>query len=169
MRAARQGKARQDKARQGKLASELTRQGVRRRGRPPAFNAEAALNAAIQLFWQRGFAATSLDDLVAVTGMERPSLYRAFGDKREIFRKAVRQHSAHIVGSFTLLLNAPGGNVIARLNRIFDLAISLYERKGERPAGCFIVTAASLETTDDPEISTGLPAFYHDIDQALTD
>ncbi len=55
------------------------------------------------------------------------------------------------------------------MNRIFDLAISLYERKGERPGGCFIVTAASLETTDDPEISSVLSAFYHDIDQALTD
>jgi TetR/AcrR family transcriptional regulator, copper-responsive repressor len=148
------------------LASEL--QSVKRRGRPPAFNREAALRAAALRFWQRGFAATSLDDLVSATGMERPSLYRAFGDKREIFRKALRQHSAHIASSFKQVLDSPD-DLLTHLDRMFDLAISLYERKGERPGGCFIVTAASLETTDDPEIASSLSSFYHDIDQALMD
>ncbi len=53
----------------------------KRRGRPRAYQPEIALGKALDLFRKDGFAATSLDDLSAATGMNRPSLYGAFGDK----------------------------------------------------------------------------------------
>ena len=55
----------------------------KRRGRPRAYDPQVALARAAAVFWKAGYAGTSLDDLVAATGMNRPSLYAAFGDKRD--------------------------------------------------------------------------------------
>src|SRR6478672_12684769 len=64
----------------------------KRRGRPRAYQPEVALAKALDLFRRDGFAATSLDDLSAVTGMNRPSLYGAFGDKRELYIKSYQRY-----------------------------------------------------------------------------
>src|SRR5206468_2344103 len=64
----------------------------KRRGRPRAYQPEVALGKALDLFRRDGFAATSLDDLSAATGMNRPSLYGAFGDKRELYKKSYESY-----------------------------------------------------------------------------
>ena len=64
----------------------------KRRGRPRAYQPEIALGKALDLFRKDGFAATSLDDLSAATGMNRPSLYGAFGDKRELYIKSYQRY-----------------------------------------------------------------------------
>src|SRR5882672_4671340 len=64
----------------------------KRRGRPRAYEPEVALGNALDLFRQGGFAATSLDDLSAATGKNRPSLYGAFGDKRELYIKSYQRY-----------------------------------------------------------------------------
>src|SRR6202034_4010268 len=66
----------------------------KRRGRPRAYQPEIALGKALDLFRKDGFAATSLDDLSAATGMNRPSLYGAFGDKRELYIKSYARYRA---------------------------------------------------------------------------
>src|SRR5580765_5390194 len=64
----------------------------KRRGRPRAYEPDVALARALDVFWKDGFAATSLDDLSAATGMNRPSLYGAFGDKRELYKKSYENY-----------------------------------------------------------------------------
>src|SRR5258707_2113008 len=64
----------------------------KRRGRPRAYQPDIALGKALDLFRKDGFAATSLDDLSAATGMNRPSLYGAFGDKRELYIKSYARY-----------------------------------------------------------------------------
>jgi TetR/AcrR family transcriptional regulator, copper-responsive repressor len=64
----------------------------KRRGRPRAFEPDIALGKALDLFRKDGFAATSLDNLSAATGMNRPSLYGAFGDKRELYIKSYQRY-----------------------------------------------------------------------------
>src|ERR1700746_709542 len=64
----------------------------KRRGRPRAYEPDVALAKALDLFRKDGFAATSLDDLSAATGMNRPSLYGAFGDKREVQSKSYQRY-----------------------------------------------------------------------------
>ena len=59
------------------------------RGRPRNYDPDRALETALEAFARAGFAGTSLDDISAATGMNRPSLYAAFGDKKSIYRKAV--------------------------------------------------------------------------------
>src|SRR5882672_6717304 len=66
-----------------------------RRGRPRGYDPEAALAHAMAAFWDAGYAATSLDDLAAATGMNRPSLYGAFGDKRALYRQAIAAYRAN--------------------------------------------------------------------------
>src|ERR1700759_14188 len=64
----------------------------KRRGRPRAYEPDIALGKALALFRTAGFAATSLDDLSRATGINRPSLYGAFGDKRELYIKSYRRY-----------------------------------------------------------------------------
>ena len=73
-------------------AKSMRRVAPKRRGRPRAYQPEVALGKALDLFRKDGFAATSLDDLSAATGMNRPSLYGAFGDKRELYIKTYQRY-----------------------------------------------------------------------------
>ncbi|MFE6073615.1 TetR/AcrR family transcriptional regulator [Paenibacillus sp. NPDC057886] len=57
------------------------------------FDTDKALEAAMQLFWDKGFEATSLSDLTAAMGIQRPSLYAAFGDKKELFETVLRRYT----------------------------------------------------------------------------
>src|SRR5258708_25341657 len=66
----------------------------KRRGRPRAYEPDVALARAMDVFWRDGFAATSLDTISAATGMNRPSLYASFGDKRDIYVKAYQRYRA---------------------------------------------------------------------------
>src|SRR3954451_10999173 len=63
-----------------------------KRGRPRAFDPDAALDAALAVFWRKGFEGTSLPDLTEAMGINRPSLYAAFGNKEELFRKALDRY-----------------------------------------------------------------------------
>lgn len=61
-------------------------------GRPRGFDKEAALMAAVEVFWEKGFDGASLDDLTGAMGINRPSLYNAFGDKRTLFLAALEAY-----------------------------------------------------------------------------
>lgn len=58
------------------------------------FDEEKALDAAMQLFWEKGFEATSLSDLTSRMGIQRPSIYSTFGDKRGLFEAALRKYTS---------------------------------------------------------------------------
>ena len=79
---------------------------LRGRGRPRAFEADIALAQAMDVFWSDGFAATSLDDISAATGLNRPSLYGAFGDKRALYLQAYGQYRKRMNEPFAPLFAA---------------------------------------------------------------
>ena len=66
-------------------------------GRPRAFDRDAALQAAVEVFWRQGFLATSMNDLCAAMGIRSPSLYAAFGSKEALYLEAV-EHYARTIG-----------------------------------------------------------------------
>ncbi|MXO81582.1 TetR family transcriptional regulator, partial [Paenibacillus sp. OT2-17] len=61
--------------------------------RPREFDEDQALNAAMQIFWEKGFEATSLSDLTSKMGIQRPSINAAFGDKKQLFEAALRKYT----------------------------------------------------------------------------
>src|SRR5947199_7205552 len=127
----------------------------KRRGRPRAYDPQVALARAAEAFWKAGYAGTSLDDLAAATGMNRPSLYAAFGDKRELYLKTLehyRDESRALARA--ALADDPPLRVL--LKRFYDKALELYLSGG--PRGCYSIgTAATVAAVDD-----GVRAFLAD-------
>ena len=62
------------------------------RGRPREFDADKALDRAMRVFWRKGFLSASLTDLTRAMRVSRPSLYAAFGNKEELFRRALERY-----------------------------------------------------------------------------
>jgi TetR/AcrR family transcriptional regulator, copper-responsive repressor len=125
----------------------------RRRGRPRAFDPDAALTQAMDVFWKEGLAATSLDDLSEATGLNRPSLYGAFGDKRALYIQAYGRYREHARETFAPLFAGPAP-LRLKLKRILLAALDLYLSGEEGPRGCFTVLTASSDAIADPEIRT---------------
>jgi TetR/AcrR family transcriptional regulator, copper-responsive repressor len=119
----------------------------KRRGRPRAYDPQVAIARAAEVFWKAGYAGTSLDDLVAATGMNRPSLYAAFGDKRDLYLKTLEYYRDEGRAlAREALANAPTLRVF--LKRFYDNALDLYLAGG--PRGCFSIgTAATVAAVDD--------------------
>jgi TetR/AcrR family transcriptional regulator, copper-responsive repressor len=122
---------------------------ARGRGRPRAFEADTALAQAMDVFWSDGFAATSLDDISAATGLNRPSLYGAFGDKRSLYLQAYGQYRKRVNESFAPLF-AAREPLRAKLTRILTAALDLYLSGPDGPRGCFTVLSAASEAIADP-------------------
>src|SRR6201986_3653547 len=97
----------------------------KRRGRPRAYEPEVALAKALDLFRKDGFAATSLDDLSAATGMNRPSLYGAFGDKRELYIKSYQRYRDDARASLIDIFRSEQP-LRERLKRIYSIALDIY-------------------------------------------
>jgi AcrR family transcriptional regulator len=119
----------------------------KRRGRPRAYDPAQALARAADTFWKAGYAGTSLDDLSAATGMNRPSLYAAFGDKRDLYLKTLdyyRDESRALARA--ALADDPTLRVF--LKRFYGKALELYLDDG--PRGCYSIgTAATVAAVDD--------------------
>jgi TetR/AcrR family transcriptional regulator, copper-responsive repressor len=138
----------------------------RRRGRPRAFDPAAALTQAMDVFWKDGFAATSLDDLSLATGLNRPSLYGAFGDKRALYIQAYRRYREHVREAFAPLF-AESAPLRAKLRRILLAALDLYLSGEDWPRGCFTVLTASSDAIADPEIRNIVAEAIETIDRGF--
>src|SRR5436309_1319981 len=73
--------------------SVAVKKSIRLKGRPRTFNIDEALDRALQVFWRKGYEGTSLSDLTRAMGINRPSLYAAFGDKQALFRKVLDRYA----------------------------------------------------------------------------
>src|SRR6202047_1590021 len=138
----------------------------KRRGRPRAYQPEIALGKALDLFRKDGFAATSLDDLSAATGMNRPSLYGAFGDKRELYIKSYARHRADARAAM-IDICSDDLRIRRRLERIFAVALDIYLSGDAGPRGCFTVMTAASEAISDPEIRAMVLEGFSELDQAV--
>ncbi|HFK1764702.1 transcriptional regulator [Bacillus wiedmannii] len=101
------------------------------------FDEEKALDAAMQLFWEKGYAATSLSDLTAKMEIQKPSLYSAFGDKEGLFEAALRRYTnLHAATIRTKLQNEQ--SVKEAIRTFFENMVE-EEYKKEFSKGCFCI------------------------------
>lgn len=141
-----------------------TKNGPPRRGRPRQYDPDAALEAALHRFWARGFTATSLDDLAAATGMNRPSLYAAFGDKEALYRRALARFAAGVRAEVAHALAAP--RLADALAAFYRGALDVY-CAADPPLGCFVLCTAAVEAPAHPEVRADLAAVIDEIDAVL--
>jgi AcrR family transcriptional regulator len=134
----------------------------RPRGRPRGYDPDEALGQAMGAFWDAGYSATSLDDLSAATGMNRPSLYAAFGDKQAIYLKAIERYRAGPALRDALA----GGTLREALSRAYRAALSVYLAGDRGQRGCFVIGTAATEAVTNPIVRTEVAAVLREVDEA---
>ena len=108
-------------------------------GRPRAFDIDEALDRALKVFWQKGYEGASLPDLTRAMGINRPSLYAAFGNKEALFRKAIDRYVAGPACHVSEALKEPTARAV--VERLLRGSIDLVT-DSRNPCGCFMVQSA---------------------------
>lgn len=136
----------------------------RRAGRPLSFDREAALKAAMYLFWEHGFEATSVADLCRAMGITPPSLYAAFGDKRSLFRDAVDCYLGGVTPILLDIAAAPTARAAAH-NLLHNAAMGNTDE--HTPAGCLLASSIVSSSADAADIRDELARIRQEIELAL--
>jgi AcrR family transcriptional regulator len=138
----------------------------KRRGRPRAYDPDAALQRASEIFWANGFDGVSLDDLAAATGMNRPSLYAAFGDKSDIYLKTLlRYQKANRAIGAAIVADEPPLRVF--LARFYNSALDIYFSADHGARGCYSIGTAATRAIADPKVRAFLSESIQATDRFL--
>lgn len=139
---------------------------ARKRGRPRAFDPDVVLETVLEMFWMRGFANTSLDDISAATGVSRPSLAATFGDKEALYLKAMERYRNGISTQLDTVLqcNGQGGTLRDIINRYFDVMIASYTGETEECLGCAFMCTALNEAPRHESIMSVLQGTIEEFD-----
>ncbi|MFE9192304.1 TetR/AcrR family transcriptional regulator [Micromonospora sp. NPDC007208] len=120
------------------------------RGRPRGFDADEALERAVEVFWRQGYEGASVNDLAEAMGINKPSLYAAYGGKEELFRKAVARYAEKDMGYARDAFAQPTAyEVVATLLRENVVAVT----RTDRPAGCLSIQGGTSCSTENAPIA----------------
>jgi TetR/AcrR family transcriptional repressor of nem operon len=134
--------------------------------RTKEFDPDAALQAALELFWERGYEATSMADLTGHLGIGRASLYATYGSKHELFLKALDRYRENTDATLVGELSQPGAalpTVRAVLTRFADEAV--HDR---RLRGCLITNTATELAGHDPDAARRVRASWDTLETLIT-
>lgn len=130
--------------------------------RPREFDEEKVLNAAVLSFWQQGYEATSVRTLARAMGLTSASLYNAFGDKRQLFQKALDHYVETGFAARAHRLETelpPREAVVTFFEEMVEISLADPDRKG-----CFIVNSALEVAPHDPEFQRAIEAVMNDME-----
>jgi TetR/AcrR family transcriptional regulator, transcriptional repressor for nem operon len=130
------------------------------------FDEEAMLEQALELFWQKGFANTTMQDLAAATGVQRGSLYNAYGNKDTLFLKVFERYRLAFLEQMRDALAPP--NLRDALRSFFDFVISSMTT-GIPTRGCLSTKTALGSEVLDPSLQSALRLLLDDIEAALVE
>jgi AcrR family transcriptional regulator len=126
-------------------------------GRKRCFDKSDALDKAMRVFWENGYAGTSVTDLTDALGINKPSLYAAFGNKEQLFNATLEHYTSHYGTPILKLLTDPVETPFAERLRAYMLGITDLVTSKQSPKGCFIVKsnceAGSSAIPEDIELS----------------
>ena len=109
------------------------------RGRPRVFDMDEALEKALKIFWARGYEGTSIAELTETLGVNKPSMYAAFGNKEELFYKALLRYASGPVAFVNEVLKEPTARKVAET---FLFRAAEFLTDPQHPKGCMIVQGA---------------------------
>jgi TetR/AcrR family transcriptional repressor of nem operon len=134
--------------------------------RPRSFDPDEALDHARDVFWRKGFQGTSLDDVTAATGLAKPSLYAAFGDKNALFLKVLDRYHQRIVANAERILGE-GPSARDAIERWLTGFVPFCSGvRGSR--GCLSVNTAADGAADQKEVRNSIEAFNRKLEQLLS-
>ena len=135
--------------------------------RPRSFDPDEALDLAHDVFWQKGFQGTSLDDITAATGLAKPSLYAAFGDKSALFLKVLDRYHQRIVANAERAINE-GPSARDAIERWLTGFVPFCSgAKGSR--GCLSVNTTADGASDQKEVRKRVQRFNRKLEELLAD
>ncbi|MFA7351161.1 MAG: TetR/AcrR family transcriptional regulator [Methylotenera sp.] len=109
------------------------------RGRPVAFDQDKALENALHVFWSRGYEGASMSELVEALGINKPSIYAAFGNKEALFQKVLEKYISGPAGFISKALNEPTAKLVAE--KFLTGAVEFFSDESH-PSGCMVVQGA---------------------------
>ena len=134
--------------------------------RTKEFDPDAALRAALDLFWERGYEATSMADLVEHLGVARASIYATFGNKHDLYLKALDRYGDLVDPDLLRDLSQPGPALPAVRALVERYACEAGDDSGRR--GCFIVNTAVEVAPHDRQAARRVAASWDHLETALT-
>jgi TetR/AcrR family transcriptional repressor of nem operon len=108
--------------------------------RPKEFDPDEALDRAVELFWSKGYEATSIQDLVEALGINRSSLYSTFGDKHALYLAAIDRYCADVMAPAVAALDEAASPLAAIREQFFSIPSRATSRRERR--GCLLCNAA---------------------------
>lgn len=135
--------------------------------RPRQFNEAKILASVRDEFWKNGYTATSLDDLMRVTGLGKGSIYAAFGDKRRLFLSALKVYADATLTNVRVALSGDR-QAIERLRMLFQRPDS--GPRGDGPyRGCFLANSTTELASIDKEVTAFARGIYHAVEELIVE
>lgn len=136
-----------------------------KRGRPATIDTDTAMQSVVELFRSKGFDAVSLDDLSDATGLSRPSLYRAFGNKLSMYIAAMDEFGTQVAKTAVPALHA-ADDLETALTDFYAAMLSIYYRDSQVAPGCLVFGTAP-SSADEVKIQSRLKFGLEQLDELM--
>lgn len=136
-------------------------------GRPREFDPDETLAKIMQLFWENGYEATGLSNIMEATGLGKASLYKAFGNKHAMYLKALDHYEGLMVDAAVTVLRSENMPPLERIDAFLSSPV-IAVRDHEDRRGCFLCNAAADRASLDPEISAKVQLGYAKMRRAIS-
>ena len=138
----------------------------RPRGRPKGYDPEQALARVTETFWDAGYSGASLEDITDAAGMNKPSLYGAFGNKHALYMATLEGYREMGRSAMRAVL-AREQTLVDALRGVYSGALDIYMAGEHGARGCFLIGTAATEAVLDPKVRRMYADGLHELDEQL--